>query len=111
MSGCRSLFQLFNTRLSRGGKVEECSTSLCKSDTICMMRSMRSESNCVVSFLPSCFSYQGLNRSSMQAFIQPGFTFRDRKRDTEVRPSCSSSAQVANDLCSRSRNQVAKRHS
>lgn len=52
MRGCRALFQLFNTRLSRGGKVEECSTTLCKSDTICMMRSMRSESNCVrLSFL------------------------------------------------------------
>lgn len=43
----RSVFQLFNTRLSRGGKVENCSGHICKNNTICMLRSMRSESNCV----------------------------------------------------------------
>ncbi|GAA6020607.1 hypothetical protein JCM10207_008685, partial [Rhodosporidiobolus poonsookiae] len=39
-------FQLFNTRLSRGGKVEDCSGPVCKNNTICMLRSMRSEDNC-----------------------------------------------------------------
>ncbi|KAM0790378.1 hypothetical protein ACM66B_003260 [Microbotryomycetes sp. NB124-2] len=57
-------FQLFNTRLSRGGKVEDCSGSICKNNTICMLRAMRSESNCAV--------------------IQPGLSFKDRKRDTEA---------------------------
>jgi len=45
----RTVFQLFNTRLSRGGKVEDCSGPICKKNTICMLRSMRSESNCVSS--------------------------------------------------------------
>ncbi|GAA5973924.1 hypothetical protein JCM21900_004999, partial [Sporobolomyces salmonicolor] len=58
-----TVFQLFNTRLSRGGKVEDCSGPICKSNTICMLRSMRSESNCAV--------------------IQPGLSFKDQKRDTD----------------------------
>ncbi|ORY88479.1 Metallo-dependent phosphatase-like protein [Leucosporidium creatinivorum] len=68
-----SVFQLFNTRLSRGGKVEDCSGHICKNNTICMLRSMRSESNCAV--------------------IQPGLSFKDRKRDTEV--SCRSSSPTS----------------
>ena len=43
----RTVFQLFNTRLSRGGKIEDCSGPICKKNTMCMLRSMRSESNCV----------------------------------------------------------------
>ncbi|SCV68233.1 BQ2448_354 [Microbotryum intermedium] len=57
-------FQIFTDRLSRGGKVEDCSGSICKNNTICMLRSMRSESNCAV--------------------IQPGLSFKDQKRDTEA---------------------------
>ncbi|GAA5907151.1 endopolyphosphatase [Sporobolomyces salmoneus] len=59
-----TVFQLFNTRLSRGGKVEDCSGPICKKNTICMLRSMRSESNCAV--------------------IQPGLSFKDQKRDTDA---------------------------
>ncbi|GAA5880774.1 hypothetical protein JCM1840_001369 [Sporobolomyces johnsonii] len=59
-----TVFQMFNTRLSRGGKVEDCSGPICKSNTICMLRSMRSESNCAV--------------------IQPGLSFKDQKRDTDA---------------------------
>ncbi|GAA5820836.1 hypothetical protein JCM11251_001836 [Rhodosporidiobolus azoricus] len=57
-------FQLFNTRLSRGGKIEDCSGPLCRKNTICMLRSMRSEDNCAV--------------------IQPGLSFKDQKRDTDA---------------------------
>lgn len=61
----KELFELFNERLSRGGKVESCDyLSLCYVDTLCMLRSMRSQDNC--------------------ARIQPGFSFKDKKRDTEV---------------------------
>ncbi|BGP43548.1 hypothetical protein JCM10449v2_007589 [Rhodotorula kratochvilovae] len=59
-----TVFQLFNTRLSRGGKIEDCSGPMCKNATICMLRSMRSESNCAV--------------------IQPGLSFKDQKRDTDA---------------------------
>lgn len=41
------MFQLYNTRLSRGGKVTDCSSYGCKNRTICMLRSMRAENNCV----------------------------------------------------------------
>ncbi|SGY18076.1 BQ5605_C015g07970 [Microbotryum silenes-dioicae] len=57
-------FQIFTNRLSRGGKIEDCSGPICKNNTICMLRSMRSESNCAV--------------------IQPGLSFKDQKRDTEA---------------------------
>ncbi|GJN94375.1 hypothetical protein Rhopal_007454-T1 [Rhodotorula paludigena] len=60
----QTVFQLFNTRLSRGGKIEDCSGPVCKNNTICMLRSMRSESNCAV--------------------IQPGLSFKDQKRDTDA---------------------------
>ncbi|GAA6057978.1 hypothetical protein JCM3770_004596 [Rhodotorula araucariae] len=59
-----TVFQLFNERLSRGGKIEDCSGPVCKNNTICMLRSMRSESNCAV--------------------IQPGLSFKDQKRDTDA---------------------------
>ncbi|GAA5877305.1 hypothetical protein JCM3774_001632 [Rhodotorula dairenensis] len=59
-----TVFQLFNTRLSRGGKIEDCSGGLCRKNTICMLRSMRSESNCAV--------------------IKPGLSFKDQKRDTDA---------------------------
>ncbi|BGP27692.1 hypothetical protein JCM10295v2_006667 [Rhodotorula toruloides] len=59
-----TVFQLFNTRLSRGGKIEDCSGPICKNNTICMLRSMQSESNCAV--------------------IQPGLSFKDQKRDTDA---------------------------
>ncbi|CDR46236.1 RHTO0S12e01882g1_1 [Rhodotorula toruloides] len=59
-----TVFQLFNVRLSRGGKIEDCSGPICKNNTICMLRSMRSESNCAV--------------------IQPGLSFKDQKRDTDA---------------------------
>ncbi|GAA5985539.1 hypothetical protein JCM10908_007017 [Rhodotorula pacifica] len=58
------VFQLFNTRLSRGGKIEDCSGGLCRKNTVCMLRSMRSESNCAV--------------------IKPGLSFKDQKRDTDA---------------------------
>ncbi|KIJ35641.1 hypothetical protein M422DRAFT_262040 [Sphaerobolus stellatus SS14] len=38
-------FQLFNTRLSRGGAVDSC-TDDCKTTTICDMRAARSQNNC-----------------------------------------------------------------
>ncbi|GAA6037470.1 hypothetical protein JCM8097_008204 [Rhodosporidiobolus ruineniae] len=57
-------FQLFNTRLSRGGKIEDCSGPICRQHTVCMLRSMRSEDNCAV--------------------IQPGLSFKDQKRDTDA---------------------------
>ncbi|GAA5905328.1 hypothetical protein JCM6882_003745 [Rhodosporidiobolus microsporus] len=57
-------FQLFNARLSRGGKIEDCSGPVCRKNTICMLRSMRSEDNCAV--------------------IQPGLSFKDQKRDTDA---------------------------
>ncbi|BGP20196.1 hypothetical protein JCM10213v2_008331 [Rhodosporidiobolus nylandii] len=59
-----TVFQLFNTRLSRGGKIEDCSGPICRKNTICMLRSMRSEDNCAV--------------------IQPGLSFKDQKRDTDA---------------------------
>ncbi|GAA5871736.1 hypothetical protein JCM8547_008128 [Rhodosporidiobolus lusitaniae] len=59
-----TVFQLFNERLSRGGKIEDCSGPVCRKNTICMLRSMRSENNCAV--------------------IQPGLSFNDRKRDTDA---------------------------
>ncbi|GAA5900911.1 hypothetical protein JCM8208_007562 [Rhodotorula glutinis] len=59
-----TVFQLFNERLSRGGKIEDCSGPICRNNTICMLRSMQSESNCAV--------------------IQPGLSFKDQKRDTDA---------------------------
>ncbi|GAA6019186.1 hypothetical protein JCM8202_000927 [Rhodotorula sphaerocarpa] len=59
-----TVFQLFNARLSRGGKIEECSNGVCRKNTLCMLRSMRSESNCAV--------------------IKPGLSFKDQKRDTDA---------------------------
>ncbi|KIJ35628.1 hypothetical protein M422DRAFT_262014 [Sphaerobolus stellatus SS14] len=38
-------FQLFNTRISRGGAVDSC-TDDCKTTTICDMRAARSQNNC-----------------------------------------------------------------
>lgn len=91
-----TIFQLFNTRLSRGGKVESCNGHVCKNNTICMLRSMRSESNCVsllgwirlrgtilmnLNLLQCRFA---LLCWIVQAVIRPGLSFKDRKRDTEV---------------------------
>ncbi|KAL8276271.1 hypothetical protein RQP46_011345 [Phenoliferia psychrophenolica] len=58
-----SVFQLYNTRLSRGGKVSDCATYACKNRTICMLRSMRAENNCIT--------------------IKPGLSFKDKKRDPD----------------------------
>lgn len=109
-SSFRTVFQLFNTRLSRGGKVEDCSGPICKKNTICMLRSMRSESNCVSTPSLSLFSLSlslsisipsppffstDLRFASVRVFfffrkkkkavIQPGLSFKDQKRDTDVR--------------------------
>lgn len=54
-----SLFQLFNVRLSRGGKIDHC-RGMCKNNTICSLRSLRSENNCAV--------------------VRPGFSFQDKER-------------------------------
>lgn len=43
----RASFLLFNERKSRGGKVLECKSNHCRKKDICMLRSLRSESNCV----------------------------------------------------------------
>lgn len=45
-------FQMFNTFLSRGGAVTPCdATDNCQNTTICDMRALRSQNNCVCVFL------------------------------------------------------------
>lgn len=52
-------FQLWNTRLSRGGAVTACDDD-CKTTSICDMRALRAENNCVSTTF--AIKYGGLNR-------------------------------------------------
>ncbi|GAA5820840.1 hypothetical protein JCM11251_001839 [Rhodosporidiobolus azoricus] len=64
-------FQLYNTRLSRGGAVYGCDDQACISSRICMARAMRSQDNCQV--------------------VQPHFSFRKRGLISLNKPTISTS--------------------